>query len=68
MTETLFCLDEPTAGLHARDSANLLGVIRDLQALGNTVVVVEHERTIIDGADHFIEIGPKAGHEGGNIV
>jgi excinuclease ABC subunit A len=68
LTETLFCLDEPTAGLHARDSANLLGVIRDLQSLGNTVVVVEHERTIIEGADHFIEIGPKAGHEGGHVM
>ena len=68
LTETLFCLDEPTAGLHARDSENLLGVIRDLQTMGNTVVVVEHERTIIEGSDHFIEIGPKAGHEGGHLV
>lgn len=68
LTETLFCLDEPTAGLHARDSKNLLGVIRDLQSMGNTVVVVEHERTIIEGSDHYIEIGPKAGHEGGHVV
>jgi excinuclease ABC subunit A len=68
LTETLFCLDEPTAGLHARDSENLLGVIRELQQQGNTVVVVEHERTIINGSDHFIEIGPKAGHEGGHLV
>lgn len=68
LTDTLFCLDEPTAGLHARDSANLLGVIRELQGQGNTVVVVEHERTIINGSDHFIEIGPKAGHEGGHLV
>jgi len=68
LTETLFCLDEPTAGLHARDSENLLGVIRELQGQGNTVVVVEHERTIINGSDHFIEIGPKAGHEGGYLV
>lgn len=68
LTETLFCLDEPTAGLHARDSENLLSVIRDLQGQGNTVVVVEHEKTIINGCDHFIEIGPKAGHEGGELV
>lgn len=68
LTDTLFCLDEPTAGLHARDSANLLGVIHELQAQGNTVVIVEHERTIINNADHFIEIGPKAGHEGGYLV
>jgi excinuclease ABC subunit A len=68
LTDTLFCLDEPTAGLHARDSVNLLGVIRELQGQGNTVVVVEHEKTIINDADHFIEIGPKAGHEGGHLV
>jgi excinuclease ABC subunit A len=68
LTETLFCLDEPTAGLHARDSKNLLEVIRELQSQGNTVLVVEHERTIINGSDHFIEIGPKAGHEGGYVV
>jgi excinuclease ABC subunit A len=47
---------------------NLLGVIRELQGQGNTVVVVEHEKTIINDADHFIEIGPKAGHEGGHLV
>lgn len=68
LTDTLFCLDEPTAGLHARDSSNLLGVIRELQSQGNTVVVVEHEKTIINNADYFIEIGPKAGHEGGHLV
>ena len=68
LTDTLFCLDEPTSGLHARDSENLLGVIRELQGQGNTVVVVEHEKTIIKSADHFIEIGPKAGHEGGYLV
>jgi len=68
LTDTLFCLDEPTAGLHVRDSANLLAVIRELQGQGNTVVVVEHERTIINNSDFFIEIGPKAGHEGGYLV
>ncbi len=68
LTDTLFCLDEPTSGLHARDSENLLGVIRELQEQGNTVVVVEHERAIIDRSDYFIEIGPKAGHEGGFLV
>jgi excinuclease ABC subunit A len=68
LTDTLFCLDEPTSGLHARDSENLLGVIRELQQQGNTVVVVEHERTIIKNSDYFLEIGPKAGHEGGYLV
>jgi excinuclease ABC subunit A len=68
LTDTLFCLDEPSAGLHASDSQNLLEVLQELRAQGNTVVVVEHERTIIRGADHYIEIGPKAGHEGGWLV
>lgn len=68
LTDTLFCLDEPSAGLHASDSQNLLEVLQELRGQGNTVVVVEHERTIIRGADHFVEIGPKAGHEGGWLV
>lgn len=68
LTDTLFCLDEPSAGLHARDSNNLLEVIHDLRDQGNTVVLVEHERNLILGADHLLEIGPKAGHEGGRIV
>ena len=68
LTDTLYCLDEPSAGLHARDSENLLEVIRELKEQGNTVVLVEHERNLIRGADHLIEIGPKAGHEGGELV
>ena len=68
LTETLFCLDEPSVGLHARDSRRLLEIMREMRDQGNTVVVVEHERTVIDGADHLIEIGPKAGHEGGEVV
>ena len=68
LTETLFCLDEPSVGLHARDSRRLLEIMREMRDQGNTVVVVEHERTVIEGADHLIEIGPKAGHEGGNVV
>lgn len=68
LTDTLFCLDEPSSGLHARDSRNLLDVIRELRDQGNTVVLVEHEQTVIQGADHLVEIGPKAGHEGGYVV
>lgn len=68
LTDTLFCLDEPTSGLHARDSLNLLSVIRELRDQGNTVVVVEHDRTVIEGSDYFIEIGPEAGHRGGQLV
>jgi excinuclease ABC subunit A len=68
LTETMYCLDEPTAGLHARDSQNLLEVLKELRDQGNTVVVVEHEHRVISGADHVIEIGPDAGHLGGRLV
>jgi len=67
LTETLYCLDEPTAGLHPRDSANLLEVLMEMRDGGNTVVVVEHEQSIISAADWLIEVGPKAGHEGGYL-
>lgn len=68
LTDTLFCLDEPSAGLHARDSQALLEIVRELRDQGNTVVLVEHDRQLIDGADHLMEIGPKAGHEGGYVT
>lgn len=68
LTETLYCLDEPTAGLHARDSQNLLEVITELRDQGNTVVVVEHDPTIIAGADQVLTVGPGAGHLGGELV
>lgn len=68
LTATLFCLDEPSSGLHPRDSARLLSVLKDLKEQGNTVVVVEHEKGLIQGADHVIEIGPEAGDRGGYLV
>ena len=68
LTDALFCLDEPTAGLHASDSAKLLSLLFELRDKGNTVVVVEHDETIIKGAESCIEIGPGAGHEGGELV
>ncbi len=68
LTDTLYCLDEPSSGLHARDSQNLLAVIRELRDQGNTVVLVEHEKGLISGADHLMEIGPEAGHKGGHVV
>ena len=68
LTDTLFCLDEPSSGLHPRDSQNLLSVIKSLRDQGNTVVVVEHEQGIIEGADYLIQVGPAAGHEGGEIT
>jgi excinuclease ABC subunit A len=68
LTETLYVIDEPTVGLHARDSERLLAVLRRLKNAGNTVVVVEHDPTIIAGADYQIEMGPGAGEYGGEVV
>ncbi len=68
LTETLYILDEPTVGLHASDSARMLSVVKQLTAMGNTVVVVEHDPGIIAGADHLIVLGPGGGSEGGEKV
>lgn len=68
LTRTLYVLDEPTVGLHPRDSRRLLEILRALRDRGNTVVVVEHEPELILGADHLIDIGPRAGSGGGRIV
>ena len=64
----LYVLDEPTIGLHARDNEKLLAMLRQLQARGNTVVVVEHDEEVIRAADHIVDLGPGAGREGGNVV
>lgn len=65
---SLYILDEPSIGLHSRDTDKLIKVLRQLQQLGNTVVVVEHDEEIIRTADYIIDIGPKAGRLGGEIV
>ena len=65
---SLYILDEPSIGLHSRDTHRLIKVLRQLQQLGNTVVVVEHDEEIIRAADYIIDIGPKAGRLGGEIV
>lgn len=65
---SLYILDEPSIGLHSRDTERLIHVLRQLQALGNTVVVVEHDEEIIRAADYIIDIGPNAGRLGGEIV
>ena len=62
---SLYILDEPSIGLHSQDTDLLIKVLRQLQALGNTVVVVEHDEEIIRAADYIIDIGPKAGRLGG---
>ena len=68
LTGTLYALDEPTVGLHAGDVRRLLGVLRHLRDLGNTVVVVEHDPMMIAGADFVVELGPGGGREGGSLV
>ncbi len=65
---SLYILDEPSIGLHSRDTGRLIKVLRQLQELGNTVVVVEHDEEIIRAADYIIDIGPNAGRLGGEVV
>lgn len=64
---SLYVLDEPSIGLHPRDTERLIKVLRELRDLGNTIVVVEHDEDIIRAADYIIEIGPKAGRNGGEV-
>ncbi|MCE5206322.1 MAG: excinuclease ABC subunit UvrA [Porphyromonadaceae bacterium] len=65
---SLYILDEPSIGLHSRDTDLLIAVLRELQSLGNTVVVVEHDEEIIRAADYIIDIGPRAGRLGGELM
>lgn len=65
---SLYILDEPSIGLHSRDTERLISVLRRLQQLGNTVIVVEHDEEIIRAADYIIDIGPEAGRGGGQVV
>lgn len=65
---SLYILDEPSIGLHSRDTQLLIKVLRELQALGNTVVIVEHDEEIIRSADYIIDMGPDAGSLGGEII
>ncbi|HTR18060.1 MAG TPA: excinuclease ABC subunit UvrA [Acetobacteraceae bacterium] len=68
LTGVLYVLDEPSIGLHQRDNERLLGTLRRLKALGNTVLVVEHDEDAIRAADHLIDMGPGAGINGGNVI
>ncbi|MGC6424459.1 MAG: excinuclease ABC subunit UvrA [Lentimonas sp.] len=67
LTDTLFVLDEPSVGLHPRDMDRLIGILRRLTDLGNTVVVVEHDEAVMRAADNLIEIGPQPGRDGGQL-
>ena len=65
---SMYILDEPSIGLHPKDSEQLIGVLRTLQQMGNTVIVVEHEEEMMKAADQLIDIGPEAGSGGGNLM
>ncbi len=68
LTNSLYILDEPSIGLHSRDTERLIKVLKNLRDLGNTVVVVEHDEQIMREADHIIDMGPLAAHLGGEVV
>ena len=68
LTSSMYLLDEPSVGLHPRDTARLVGVLKQLRDLGNTVVVVEHEEEVIRQADFLVDMGPEAGVNGGYVV
>jgi len=68
LTDSLYILDEPSIGLHPRDTARLIGVLKGLRDLGNTVVVVEHDEMMMRESDHIIDMGPLASYQGGEVV
>ncbi len=68
LTSSLYILDEPSIGLHPRDTERLISVLHNLRDLGNTVVIVEHEEDVIRSSDYIVDIGPEAGIHGGNLV
>jgi excinuclease ABC subunit A len=68
LTGTLYVLDEPTVGLHARDTERVAKIMSDLSGIGNTVIVVEHDKGIIQAAEWVVELGPGGGHRGGEVV
>ena len=68
LSQTLYVLDEPTVGLHPRDNDRLIGILKALNALGNTLVVVEHDKDVIESSNNLIEMGPGSGHLGGEVM
>lgn len=68
LSQTLYVLDEPTIGLHPRDNDRLIGILHQLNDLGNTLVVVEHDQDVIQNANNIVEMGPGSGHLGGEII
>jgi ABC-type multidrug transport system ATPase subunit len=68
LVNTLYVLDEPSVGLHARNTDRLVRILRELRDIGNTVVVVEHEPAVMRAADHIVDLGPGHGESGGEVV
>ncbi len=68
LTGTLYVLDEPTIGLHARDTKIIAGIMSELSKLGNTIIVVEHDKNIISSSDVVVELGPGGGYKGGEVI
>ncbi|WP_448375207.1 excinuclease ABC subunit UvrA [Fervidobacterium sp.] len=68
LTGVIYVLDEPTIGLHQRDNSRLISMLKELRDIGNTVLVVEHDEEVIHNADYIVDIGPKAGVNGGQVV
>jgi excinuclease ABC subunit A len=68
LSQTLYVLDEPTVGLHPRDSGRLISILKKLRELGNTLVIVEHDAEVIKNASHVLEMGPGSGHLGGELM
>ena len=68
LTGVLYVLDEPTIGLHPRDNGRLIDALHKLRDLGNTVVLVEHDREVLEASDHIYDFGPGSGRFGGNVV
>ena len=68
LSQTLYVLDEPTVGLHPKDNERLIKILNQLRDLGNTLVIVEHDKSIINNSHHVVEMGPGAGQKGGTVV
>ena len=68
LTSVTYVLDEPSIGLHPRDQARLIGVLRELRDRGNTVIAVEHDDATMRACDYLVDIGPRAGKFGGNVI
>lgn len=68
LVNVLYILDEPSIGLHQRDNIKLIGSLKNLRDLGNTIIVVEHDQEMMENADYIVDVGPKAGRKGGEIV